>query len=138
MEKLSKERFDEILKLVTESPDKLNRGVTKAELISFAQELSQKNAEEISCDTDERGDNGPDEITKLRETLSECQENLKTEIKKNEELVKNLENSNKTLVKSENQIEALNNQYREILPRVNKYRVWCIILIVAVILQWIF
>lgn len=138
MEKLSKERFDEILKLVTESPDKLNRGVTKAELISFAQELSQKNTEEISCDTIERSDDGPDEITKLRETLLECQENLKTEIKKNEGLAKNLEDSIKTLVENENQIEALNNQYREILPRVNKYRVWCIILIIAVILQWIF
>lgn len=138
MEKLSKERFDEILKLVTESPDKLNRGVTKSELISFAQELSQKNTEEISCDTEERGDDGPDEITKLRETLSECQESLKTEIKKHEELVKTLGDSDKALAERDNQIEALNNQYREILPRVNKYRIWCIILIVAVILQWIF
>ena len=135
MEKLSKERFKEILKLVIESPDKLIRGISKIELISFAQEIAQQSKSEAETE-DNVGK--IDEITQLKEELLNFQEKLKAKEGQITELMRNMEESSKNLKDSEDRIESLNYQYREILPRVNKYRIWCIILLVAVILQWIF
>lgn len=142
--KLTKERFDEIAKLIKENPKKANREVKKEELLDFINDLGIYGKNDL--------DQMKNEVEQAEKSLSEAVESnnlLTAQLKETLSLMADGENEKEALQTSFDELEetvkgvddvienSLEN-YEEVLQRLTRCRLIAIILAVIVVLQWIF
>lgn len=142
--KLTKERFDEIAKLIEENPKKANREVKKEELLDFINDLGIYGKNDL--------DQVKNEVEQAEKSLSEAVESnnlLTAQLKETRSLLAEEESEKETLqtnfdemvetVKDvDDVIENSLENYEEVLQKLTRCRLIAIILAVIVVLQWIF
>lgn len=142
--KLSKERFDEIAKLIEENPKKANREVKKEELLDFINDL---------------GIYGKNDLDQMKNEVEQAEKSLSKAVESNNLLTAQLKETRSLLAEGESEKEALQTNfdeleetvkgvddvienslenYEEVLQKLTRCRLIAIILAVIVVLQWIF
>lgn len=142
--KLTKERFDEIAKLIEENPKKANREVKKEELLDFINDL---------------GIYGKNDLDQVKNEVEQAEKSLSEAVESNNLLTEQLKETLSLMADGENEKEALQTSfdemvetvkdvddvienslenYEEVLQKLTRCRLIAIILAVIVVLQWIF
>ena len=141
--KLSKERFDEIAKLIEENPKKANREIKKEELLDFIHDSmaqSKTDLEEVRV----KFEQAKKDLSKAEESnnlltaqLKETRSLLAEGESEKEALQTNFDELEETVSDAEDVLENNRENYEVVLQKLTHCRLLAIILAAIVVLQWI-
>lgn len=142
--KLSNERFEEIKKMILESPKKALKSIKKEEMLDFVMdtfEINSKVAVDLETKTEECLKLTQD-FSAMEKDLNQAIDNLDREKKDHAAVEKDmkaaLDKANSVANISNTIAEYSQANYEKILGQVKKYRVASIVLAIIVVLQMIF
>ena len=142
--KLSNERFEEIKKMILESPKKALKSIKKEEMLDFIADTFEINSK-VAVDLETK----TEEYLKLTQDFSAMEQDLNQAIDKLDREKKDhaaVEKDMKAALDKANSVANTSNtiaeysqaNYEKILSQVKKYRIASIVLAVIVVLQMIF
>lgn len=142
--RLSNERFEEIKKMILESPKKALKSIKKEEMLDFIADMFEINSQ-VTVDLEAKDKEYlklTQDFSALEQNLNQAIDNLDREKKDHatveKEMLAALNEANSVANTSNSLAEYNQANYEKILSQVKKYRVASIVLAIIVILQMIF
>ncbi len=138
--KLSNERFDEILKLITENPKKALKTVKKEELFDFISDLQLKSFDASSALEEKNAE--CERLCGVVTTLSKerdlAMKQVKVKEKSCNDLQEEIQELKSQLIVADDNSDYQCKNYEKMIKTLTIYRFVTVILAVIVVLQWIF